>query len=399
MIRAKNISKSFMITKEKKHTVREHVLSLFKRTTSQKLTVLNDISFHIKKGEFVGIVGRNGSGKSTLLKILAGIYRPDKGSSLTMKGTISPFLELGVGFHHELTARENVYFNGKLLGLTTKEIEERFDQIIAFAELEDFVEQKLKFFSSGMQVRLAFAVAMHVDADIYLLDEVLAVGDASFQAKCFEVFRTLQEKGKTIVFVSHDLGSMRRFCDRILYLEEGDIVAEGTPSEVIDQYLYGFEEKEEEAVATPQETSEHQSEGSMKGTSITKVELRDQKGKKRDTVVTGAPIEVTIHYETTALHKNVVVGIALYRDDGVHVYGTNSLLQKRTFNLQKKGTLSFKTDSLSLLDGTYQLTVALHDSSGNNYDWKDKWFTFKVHGVGQAEGVSDLQFEFQKNEG
>jgi len=231
-----DVHKAFRLPHEQRTTFKEHFLHPLQRTTYERQIALADISFAVEPGEFFGIIGANGSGKSTLLKIIAGIYRQDRGDVL-VDGVLSPFIELGVGFNPELTARDNVRINGALLGLSLAELRRRFDDIIGFAELERFVDQKLKNFSSGMQVRLAYSIAIQVDFDILLLDEVLAVGDQSFQEKCMVTFERLRAEGKTMVFVSHDLGSVARFCDRALLLESGRPKALGPPDEVIDSYL------------------------------------------------------------------------------------------------------------------------------------------------------------------
>ncbi len=197
---------------------------------------LDDINFEVKEGEFFGIVGRNGSGKSTLLKILAGIYRPDRGSKLVVHGKIAPMLELGVGFNPELTGRENVFLNATILGLTKSQIEACYDELVNFAELENFMELQVKHYSSGMSVRLAFAVAMQVNAPIMLLDEVLAVGDFVFQEKCFALFEKYKREGKTIVLVTHDASSMERFADRVMLIHESRVKAIGSPQEVLKTY-------------------------------------------------------------------------------------------------------------------------------------------------------------------
>lgn len=226
-IHLEHIGKTFVLPTEKRETLREHIFHLYKKNPSRPFQALSNISCSIRKGEFVGIIGKNGSGKSTLLKILARIYEPDRGGKMQLSGRLSPFLELGVGFHPELTARENVYLNGILLGLSPAQVEQRFDRIIEFAGLHEFVEQKLKFFSSGMQVRLAFAIAIEVDAEIILMDEVLAVGDLAFQEKCLEVFRNYKKERKTIVLVTHSMQYIEDFCDRVLVLDQGRLVFDG----------------------------------------------------------------------------------------------------------------------------------------------------------------------------
>ncbi len=217
------------------HTLKERALHPFKRTEYDELRALRGVSFSVPHGEFFGIVGRNGSGKSTLLKCLAGIYTID-GGELEVHGRLSPFIELGVGFNPDLSARENVMINAIMLGLSRREARRRFDEIIAFAELEDFVDLKLKNYSSGMSVRLGFSVAIQVDAEILLVDEVLAVGDAAFQHKCFEQFQRLKDENRTIVFVTHDMAAVERFCDRAMVIEHGRLTEIGAPADIARAY-------------------------------------------------------------------------------------------------------------------------------------------------------------------
>ena len=234
-IEASGVSKTFLIPHEQRTTLKEYFLHPLRRTAHEENRALVDVTFAVEEGEFFGVIGPNGSGKSTLLKILAGIYTSDQGS-VRVHGRLSPFIELGVGFNMELTARDNVRVNSTLLGLTRREIDERFDEIIGFAELERFVDQKLKNFSSGMQVRLAYSIAIQVPFDVLLLDEVLAVGDQSFQEKCLATFDRFRSEGKTIVFVSHDQSAVSELCDRALLLQDGHIVAIGPAQDVVDVY-------------------------------------------------------------------------------------------------------------------------------------------------------------------
>jgi ABC-type polysaccharide/polyol phosphate transport system ATPase subunit len=229
------ISKQFLIPHEQRLRLKEYFAHPLRRTTYERNQALKDVTFEVANGEFFGIVGANGSGKSTLLKILAHIYRADTGM-VHVNGSLSAFIELGVGFNFELSARENIEINGMLLGLTRRELGARFDNILEFANLERFIDQQLKNYSTGMLLRLAYSIAIQVPFDILLLDEVLAVGDASFQAKCFQTFETMREQGKTIVFVSHDLDSVLRFCDRALLLAAGEVQHIGDPQDVVDEY-------------------------------------------------------------------------------------------------------------------------------------------------------------------
>jgi ABC-type polysaccharide/polyol phosphate transport system ATPase subunit len=233
---AQGVQKRFKIPEERSHTLKERALHPFRRTRNEQLHALKDISFAVAPGEFFGIVGRNGSGKSTLLKCLAGIYRADEGK-IWCNGRMSTFIELGVGFNPDLAAYDNVALNGIMLGLSPREARARYERVIEFAELEEFQDLKLKNYSSGMHVRLAFSVAIQVDADILLIDEVLAVGDAAFQQKCFDVFNRMREEGRTIVFVTHDMGAVTRFCHRAMLLERGEVVSIGDPRDVADRYL------------------------------------------------------------------------------------------------------------------------------------------------------------------
>lgn len=240
IIQIKNLKKSFFLPHQKRDSLVEFItnpLSIFK-PAGEQFTVLKDIDLTINQGEFIGIMGRNGSGKSTLLKILAGIYFPTSGS-VKVNGKMVPFLELGVGFNPELTGRENIFLNGIILGLKKDFIKEKYEKIVEFSELEKFMDMPLKNYSSGMQVRLAFSIAIMADADIYILDEVLAVGDVAFQKKCFDVFRNYKEQRKTIVLVTHASGTVRDFCDRAVFLKDGVLQIDGDIEEVIKAYEQG----------------------------------------------------------------------------------------------------------------------------------------------------------------
>lgn len=236
IIQLRDVTKIFKIPREKRDTLKENVINIHKRVQYSELHALKNINLSIDKGDFIGIIGRNGSGKSTLLKIIANIYTPTSGN-VKVNGMISPFLELGVGFNGDLTARENVYLNGIILGLTRKEIDKKYDGMVDFAGLSEFMGMKLKNFSSGMQLKLAFTVAVQIDADVYLCDEVLSVGDESFQRKCLNTFTELKERGKTIIFVSHDLDSVRKFCDKTALMEHGMIRHYDTTEKVVEKYL------------------------------------------------------------------------------------------------------------------------------------------------------------------
>lgn len=236
VVEVAGVTKSFRLPHQRRDTFKERFLHPRRQTDVEELVAVKDASFAVDEGEFFGIIGHNGSGKSTLLKLLAGIYVADRGA-ISVRGRLSPFVELGVGFNEELSARDNVRVNGVLLGLTLKQIEDRYDEIVAFAGLERFMDQRLKNFSSGMKVRLAYSVSIRVDFEILLLDEVLAVGDQEFQEKCFETLDEIRGQGKTIIFVSHDMNAMLEHCDRVMHIDHGQIVAIGQPEEIVAGYL------------------------------------------------------------------------------------------------------------------------------------------------------------------
>src|SRR5688572_15456786 len=258
------VSKHFARPHEQMHTLKERVLHPLRRTSFDRFTAVDDVSFEVEQGEFFGIVGRNGSGKSTLLKLIAGIYQAN-GGEIWVNGRMSTFIELGVGFNPDLAARDNVILNGIMLGLTPAEARERYERVIDFAELREFDQLKLKNYSSGMHVRLAFSVMIQVDADVLLIDEVLAVGDASFQQKCFDEFNRLRDESKTIVLVTHDMGAVRRFCHRAMLMEHGATVLTGDPERVGSRYLeLNFHHDQQEAAAKPADDTERYGDGTAR---------------------------------------------------------------------------------------------------------------------------------------
>lgn len=233
-LKVENISKSFKLPNERHSSLKQTILNIHRRKFT-KLKVLKNLSFEVRKGEFFGVVGRNGSGKSTLLKLIAGIYQPSLGN-IKINGRLTPFIELGVGFNMELSGRDNIFLNGAILGLTKKEVQQKYDEIVQFAELEKFMDQKLKNYSSGMMVRLAFSIAIQAHADILLVDEVFAVGDENFQRKCFDIFDQIKKQGRTVIFVTYDMSSVQRFCDRGLLIHNGRIKLIGSPIDVAHGY-------------------------------------------------------------------------------------------------------------------------------------------------------------------
>ncbi|HEY4963516.1 MAG TPA: ABC transporter ATP-binding protein [Candidatus Saccharimonadales bacterium] len=341
-IRVESVSKFFKLPHEKNSSIKSIVVNFWRRNKSYELQkALEDVSFEVKKGEFFGIVGRNGSGKSTLLKLLAGIYTPDIGS-IHVNGKLTPFIELGVGFSPELTGRENVFLNGALLGFSRKEMEAMYDDIVDFAELEKFMDQKLKNYSSGMHVRLAFSIAVKANTDILLLDEVLAVGDAAFQQKCFDYFLKLRRDKQTVVFISHDMEAVRRFCTRVAYIKDGELLAIGDPPKLAQMYT---NENFAQIVKNDKKASHKESrlpvsvELSIVGSS---------------TINVGDPVKVKVKIIADKSHS-VVISASVFRDN-VYVGGFNTKKYKEPIVLKKgENDFNFIIKTNSLNEGSYYI--------------------------------------------
>jgi ABC-2 type transport system ATP-binding protein len=313
-IQVEALRKTFRVPTQQAHTLKERALHPFKRRTYEQFHVLHGIDFEVLEGEFFGIVGRNGSGKSTLLKCLAGIYRVDAGT-IMVAGRLSPFIELGVGFNPDLTARDNVVINAVMMGLTPRQARARFSEIIAFAELERFVDLKLKNYSSGMQVRLAFAVMVQSDPDIMLIDEVLAVGDAAFQQKCIDVFYKLRTEGKTIVLVTHEMGLVERFCHRAMMLSGGHITHIGDPAEVGRAYLTeNFQGYTGQGSARPPS-------GKVR---LVDAWVSDSNGHRVDAVAHGEQMGLHVRLEVTEHVREPGVAMWLTNEDGVRVFAAGA---------------------------------------------------------------------------
>ncbi|NIM46569.1 MAG: ATP-binding cassette domain-containing protein [Candidatus Aenigmarchaeota archaeon] len=376
-IKVENISKTFKIPHEKYTSLKETALHLFSLRSYEVFEALKDVSFEIKKGEFFGIIGRNGSGKSTLLKIIAGIYLPTKGKVKT-NGQISPFLELGVGFNPELTARENIFLGGSILGLSKKEIKGKFRAIIGFAELEEFIDMKFKNFSSGMQVRLAFSLAIHAHAEILLMDEVLAVGDSNFQNKCLEEFNKYRNQGKTVVLVTHDIGTIQKYCDRAVLFRNGEIVEIGNPEDTINAYIFQNMSDEEKRIVLDKKESVSQKQGSDKKIAeITKVVLLDKDRKEKNVFRTGEDISIKINFKKSRRpSESINIGIGIYKDDGSYILGYNTLMDSYKI---KRNFAEVQFNNFPLLKGAYYINVVCFgEMEERYYDFKDKIKTFQI---------------------
>jgi len=407
-IQVSNISKTFTIPHEKISTLRGAFVNMFRGNSYEKFKALDDVSFEVKKGEFFGIIGRNGSGKSTLLKILAGIYQTDKGGKVTINGRISPFLELGIGFNPELSGRDNIYLNATVLGLTTKQINNKFDDIVNFSELRRFINQKVKNYSSGMQVRLMFSVAIHANREILLMDEVLAVGDTNFQSKCLEEFNKYRDQGKTVVLVTHDIGTVQRYCDRAMLLRNGKIEMIGDPEEVGNKYVYqnmsdeekrifdeekwkrekaekGLEdikgkEREEEKKRIEEEKRKQEEERKNKVAEITKVEFLDRDGKMKNVFQTGDDITARIYFSAKKKIVKPVFGVAIHTQDGILISGPNTKTSHFAIDfIEGSGYLDFMIPQNQFFTGAYKFTAALFNwECVTPFDFQDKAYNFKV---------------------
>lgn len=372
-IDVKDVHKTFRIPHEASNSLKSAALNLFKKKTFTDLKTADGISFKIKKGEFFGIIGRNGCGKSTMLKMLAGIYLPNKGK-ITINGRISPFLELGVGFNPELSARDNIYLNGAILGLTRKEINEKFEEIVEFSELREFLDQKLKNFSSGMQVRLAFAVAIHAHADILLIDEVLAVGDVNFQKKCLEKFRDFKNQNKTVVFVSHSMGYVKDFCDRVAVFEKGELKFIGETTRGVDVYNklnVAVDEKEAEEYNEGKVGTSHLGTG---GALISGFKIYNGKGKESLSLKTGESFKVALEVKYNKDVKVPAVGVMFRRNPLENLYGINNYFEKMDFGAKQAGTTDRITfeDTMPLNPGDYYLSFSISDArSSTEYEELD----------------------------
>jgi ABC-2 type transport system ATP-binding protein len=381
-IKVDKVGKVFRLPHEKNNSVKSAVLNFYRQSrTFEKQQVLSDISFEIKKGEFFGIVGRNGSGKSTLLKMLAGIYSPSEGT-IEVRGRLTPFIELGVGFNPELTGRENVFLNGALLGFNRKEMHTMYDQIVEFAELERFMDQKLKNYSSGMQVRLAFSIAIRAKSDILLIDEVLAVGDIAFQKKCIDYFKQLKKDKQTVVLVSHDMTTVEKHCDRALLIHNGVTQASGNPKEIAAKYrLLNLPPKESEP--------ERQTLKLFGDVTIDKVTVN---GSDEAVVKETGELSVDIFY-TPKKTKRFIVAISIVSSDGSHVAYYDTRADHKITG--KKGqacqvTCRFKADHF--LEGAYRINVDLYDDDLIYLANKTDAVQFSVMDTGPAKaGRLNLQ--------
>ncbi len=376
----------------------------------ETFSALSGVTFNVWKGSTFAIIGRNGSGKSSLLKVLAGITKPTSGE-VEVHGRISALIELGAGFHPEITGRENVFINGIMLGLSKREITERFSEMVEFAELEEFIDAPVKTYSSGMYMRLGFAVAIHVNPDVLIIDEVLAVGDQAFVHKCLDKIGEFRRRGKTILLVTHSLGLVEKLADEALWLDGGKIQSRGDPKKVVDAYLAqvtSFEEgalaaAEDQAVAEfaePQQESEvsdndkERSSKREKGrwgsreVEISEAALIGENGQPRHVFDTGEPVSIRLKIKSSGTIKDFVFGVGIFNTDGICCYGTNTHIEEFTpVSLSGDGEVRLALDRLDLVEGTYFLDVAAHQRDGYPFDYHRALHTFRVNSRIKDTGI------------
>ncbi|MBW3668039.1 MAG: ABC transporter ATP-binding protein [Actinobacteria bacterium] len=407
-VQVDDVAKRFRLYKEKYTSLKERVIHLGK-VPYEEFWALRDIDLTIEQGETVGLLGHNGSGKSTLLKCIAGILQPTSGR-IEVVGRLAALLELGAGFHPELTGRENVFLNASILGMPKKEIAKRFDEIVAFAELEKFIDNQVKHYSSGMYVRLGFAVAVNMDPDVLLVDEVLAVGDENFQRKCLDRVKRFQREGRTIVFVTHSADLIRQVCDRAAVLDHGVLVALGTPGEAVRAYREHLlqtdraHEVEQLAPALDEDTAETDASVEVDdGLSaqerkrnfklrITDVRMEHPGAGERPYLLPGEPLAIRVAYDATERLEDIVFGIAIHDIEGRLVFGSNTdFLGVPVGDVDGRGVVTFETDATPLLDGTYLVTIGVHSQDeGTVYDWQEQRHQFEVMNPGRGVGQVHL---------
>lgn len=424
-IEVKNVKKKFKVYFDKGSQLKERIL-FRNRNRYEERWVLDDVSFEVKKGEAIGLIGHNGCGKSTTLKLLTRIMYPDSGS-IELKGRVSSLIELGAGFHPDMSGRENIYTNASIFGLTKKEIDERLDDIIEFSEMEPFLDNPVRTYSSGMYMRLAFSVAINVNADILLIDEILAVGDVNFQAKCFNKLREIKAQGTTIVIVSHSMGQIEQICDRSIWIHEGKIKAEGIPRDIDMEYLNFMGEKREadaiqraekreaetqkaeETEKSTQETGncENQEEEKAEEPAVKKrwgngkarfkeIYMTDASGKKKTVFASEEPVYICMAYALKSKVEDAVFGIGIFRSDGLQCYGTNTRIEQfDKFDLEKDGEVHIRLEKLLLLPGKYTLDVAIESDMATPVDYYKESYVFEVYSSLGDVGVSRIEHTWE----
>ncbi len=377
-VRVEHVSKKFRLYHERASSLKERIINR-RRAEYEEFWALKDVSLEIDGSTTAGLIGRNGSGKTTLLKTVAGIIRPTEGR-VTTRGRIASLLELGAGFHPDLTGRENVYLNASILGLSRRETDRYFDDIVAFAELEPFIDMQVRHYSSGMYVRLGFAVAVHVDPEILIVDEVLAVGDEAFQRRCLGRIRDFQREGRTIVFVTHAVDIVREICTKAYFLKEGVVAAEGRPSDVVDAFRRHIHGGDPEQIGPVDERGSGEA-------SFVDVRFVDDRGEDRQVYTPGESVEIRARLDVTQPIMDPVLGVIVYDDAGRYLWGTNTGLRDMSLGtIDSPRLVRVKIPSLPMVNTTCFVTLALSSRSGQDYIWREKGWAFKVVSQGADLG-------------
>jgi lipopolysaccharide transport system ATP-binding protein len=402
VISVDGVSVQYRVPQERIGTFKEYMIRYIQRQIKHNtFLALDNISLNVNRGEVFGIIGENGAGKSTLLKLIAKVLRPTRGR-IWVKGRVAPLLEVGAGFHPELTGRENVYLNGAMLGFTQKEMDKRFQQIVDFAELWDFIDAPLRTYSSGMWARLGFAVATDVDPDILIVDEILSVGDENFQRKSSERIAAFREKGATILLVSHNMSLIEEMCDRAVLFDHGKVVTTGTTKAVVNSYLERVRGEESQRLAEQGILNENNRWGNQT-IQIEAAKILGGDGKEQSVFHTGETLILEFEYHAHKPIEEPIFGVAIHRQDGVHITGPNTKFANYTVGrVNGKGKISYTIDSLPFLEGLYRFSVAATNSSDTEmFDYHDRVYAFRVdnHGWDVAEkfGMISLGGEWQHN--
>ncbi len=383
VISLKGVTKKYLIQRGKEPTFKGAVMDWMKRRGAfVSFPALEDVSFNVGRGETVGVIGENGSGKSTLLGVVAGIVKPTSGD-VRVEGTVATLLELGAGFHGDLSGRENIYLNGSILGFSRREMEEKYNAIVSFAELEKFIDMPVKHYSSGMYVRLGFAIAIEIDPDILVIDEVLAVGDEHFQKKCLRRIRDFQERGRAILFVSHALGLVEEICDRVVLLEKGRVRDEGKPGTVLKFYRKMVQERDE--FLRPKEWG-------TKEALITGVRFLNREGREGKCFRTGDEVVLEIGYRAPGRIQSPVFGISIHEQNGRNIFGTNTQLGGYPVDhIEGEGEIRLTIERLSLFKGVFFVNLSLHSSDHQvQYHRLDFMYQIEVENPREEDGFLKL---------
>ena len=428
VIKVNDVHKKFKVYHDKGSSLKEKVL-FRNRNYYEERWVLNGVSFEVNKGEVLGLIGQNGCGKSTLLKLLSKIIYPDSGN-IEITGRVSSLIELGAGFHPDMSGRENIYTNASIFGLTKKETEKRIDKIISFSELEEFIDNPVRTYSSGMYMRLAFSVAINVDADILLIDEILAVGDTNFQSKCFEKLRELKRNGVTIVIVTHDTGTIESFCEKAVWIDQGKMVSYGKARETVGEYLSHMSNKriegliieekrknleiednnefnldednldnvlgEEEKLNSLEFEEDKKNRFGLRHVEITKAELINKDSMVTSVLREGECACIKIYYKVNKKLDELVFGIGIYTLDGILIYGNNTQLDGEIIDkYENLGEISIRLNKIPLLTGKYVLNVAIVDQNGTPMDFYREYMQFNVISKDRSVGVVSIDHEWR----